>query len=234
MLEPALPHLILFPGLTGGETFFAPLLSALAGRAETSVVTYPEIRLPDYDALADHVVQALPASGAYVIIAESFGGPLAILAAARARHKPLAIVLTATFATNPVPLLGFLMKTALPGFLASKPVPVIEAMLLRPGDHMTALRVFEAISALPQEVLKSRLEAVIKCDVRKSLAALDLPILYLQGAKDKLMPAAQAVLMQRTAKNFRVIKVERPHFVLQYEAESLVADVLLPFLHDLK
>jgi len=233
MSEPTLPRLILLPGLTGGDTFFAPLLSALSRHADATVVTYPETNISNYEALADHVVRALPTDGTYVIVAESFGGPLAVLAAARAAHKPSALVLTATFATNPVPLLGLIMKTALPGFLASKPVPVIEAMLLQAGEHMTALHIFEAISALPRDVLLSRLNAVIKCDVRKPLAALDIPMLYLQGTKDKLMPAAQAVLMQRTAKNLRVVKVERPHFVLQYEAETLVADLILPFVRGL-
>ncbi|XZP56624.1 alpha/beta fold hydrolase [Asticcacaulis solisilvae] len=176
----------------------------------------------------------LPQKGPYAIIAESFGGPLAVLAASRAAHKPMGLVLAATFATNPLPLMGMILKTALPGFLASKPVPVIEAMLLRSGDHMTALHIFEAVSALPQDVLMSRLNAALKCDIRKSLAALDMPMLYLQRTKDKLMPAAQAVLMQKTAKNLRVIKVDRPHFVLQYEAEALVADVIAPFLKTLK
>jgi pimeloyl-ACP methyl ester carboxylesterase len=234
MPQPALPRLILLPGLSGGETFFEPLISALRGKAETRVVTYPADRQLSYDALADHVTAALPANGPYVVVAESFGGPLAVLAAARAANKPAGVVLAATFATNPLPLMGMILKTALPGFLASKPVPVIEAMLLRSGDHMTALHIFEAVSALPQDVLMSRLNAALKCDIRKPLAALDMPMLYLQGTKDKLMPAAQAVLMQKTAKNLRVIKVDRPHFVLQYEPEILVADVLVPFLKSLK
>ncbi len=234
MSEPALPRLILLPGLSGDETFFAPLLAALRGRAEATVVTYPADRLLSYDALADHVAKALPTAGAYAIIAESFGGPLAILAASRAPNKPVAMVFAASFATNPIPLLGLIMKTALSGFMASKPIPVLEAMLLRPGDHMTALHIFEAISALPQNLVTARLDAIRKCDVRKSLAGLNMPMLYLQGTKDKLMPAAQAVLMQRTAKNLRIIKLDRPHFVLQYEAEALVADVIAPFLQGLK
>lgn len=234
MSEPTLPRIILLPGLSGGETFFAPLVSALGGYAETSVITYPADCPSSYDGLAEHVASALPAHGDYVIIAESFGGPLAILAADRAIHKPKALILAATFATNPIPLLGLILKTALPAFLASKPVPVVEATLLRPGDHMTALQVFEAISALRPDVLASRLNAVAKCDVRKPLAALAMPMLYLQGTHDKLMPAAQAVLMKRTARNLRVVKIDRPHFVLQYEAERLVADEIIPFLQSLK
>lgn len=234
MTEPALPRLILLPGLSGGETFFEPLLAALNGCAEANIVTYPLDRVSSYEALADHIAKALPTSGDYVIVAESFGGPLAVLAASRVSHKPIGLVLAATFATNPLPLMGMILKTALPGFLASKPIPVIEAMLLRAGDHMTALHIFEAVSALPQDVLMSRLNAVLKCDIRKPLAALDMPILYLQGTKDKLMPAAQAILMQKMAKNLRVIKVDRPHFVLQYEPEALVTDVIAPFLRSLK
>lgn len=39
--------------------------------------------------------------------------------------------------------------------------------------------------------------------------------------------------MQKTAKRLRLVEVDTPHFVLQYDTLTTVRDIIVPFLHDL-
>lgn len=229
MPAPALPKCVLLPGLDGSGTFFAPLLEALRGKAETLVLAYPEHGPQSYTALTDHLRRQLP-DGDYVIIAESFAGPLAILLAAQAAVKPKGLILAASFARNPFPLFGQMFGNALPALLNDKALPVMEAVLLRPGDHEMTWKVFQAVSNLTQPVLRDRIKAVTTCDVTKPLAQLDMPILYLQGTEDKLVSAPHGALIARIGRRVTIARVAAPHFVLQYDVDTTVRDHILPFL----
>lgn len=229
MPAPALPKCVLLPGFDGSGTFFTPLLGALRGKAETLVLTYPESGPQSYAALTDRLKCQMPGED-YVIIAESFAGPLAILLAAQAEVKPKGLILAASFARNPFPLFGGLFGNALPGMLNDKALPVMEAVLLRPGDHERTWKVYQAVSKLSQDILRDRIKAVTTCDVQKPLAQLDMPILYLQGTEDKLVSAAHGALVARTGKHVTLARVPTPHFVLQYDVEASVRDHILPFL----
>ena len=228
-----LPHLVLLPGLDGSGAFFADLVAALGDSVATSILSYPATGPQTYEALATQLAPHLPSTD-YVLLGESFGGPLAILLAERARMKPKGIIITASFVRNPWPLMGGIISAALPNFVQQKSLPVIEATLVRKGDYPLAYRIFQAISALKPDILAGRVKAALGSDVRKSLGALTMPMLYIQGRHDKLITAAQGKLMQLTARNMRLVGVDTPHFVLQYEVEHTVREVILPFLTDLK
>jgi pimeloyl-ACP methyl ester carboxylesterase len=133
-------------------------------------------------------------------------------------------------ARNPFPLFGGLFGSALPGLLNNKALPVMEQVLMRPGDHELTWKVFQTISKLNPDVLRDRIKAVTTCDVQKPLAQLDMPILYLQGAEDKLVSAPHGALVARTGKQVTVARVATPHFVLQYDVDATVHDHILPFL----
>ncbi len=229
MPTPTLPKCVLLPGLDGSGIFFADLVNALEGKAETMVLTYPEHGPQSYAALTDHLKHQMP-DGDYVLVGESFSGPLAILLAGQAAPKPKGLILAASFARNPFPLFGGLFGPALPGLLNTNALPVMESVLLRPGDHELTWKVFQAVSKPSPEVLKDRIKAVTTCDVTKPLAQLDMPILYLQGCEDKLISAAHGVLVARTGNAVTIARVPTPHFVLQYDAGTTVRDHILPFL----
>lgn len=231
MTTAALPHLVLLPGMDGGGTFFSPLLAALGSQVTAGVLTYPERPL-SYDALADELLPRLPESGDYVLLAESFGGPLAILLATKARNKPKGLILAASFARSPFPMMGFLLSS-MRKTLLDPPGGLIASLLLRPDDRDLAMRVHAVVTALPPEVVMSRAKAVLDCNVEKTLAALDQPILYIQGAQDKLIAASAAQRMKLTARNLTIVRARTPHFVLQYDVEATVRDHILPFVKGL-
>ncbi len=233
MTEPTLPHIIALPGLDGGDLLFENLRAALSGRAAMEVFPLPATGPQSYETLAAALMPRLPEAGNYVILAHSFGGPLAVLLAERARHKPKGMILGATFARNPWPLMGGIVEAALPSFLQPKSLPVIEATLLKSGDHETAYRIFQHLSEIGVNVLGERVKTVLSCDIRKSLQSLSIPVLYVQGRNDKLISGSQGALMQATARSLKIVKVDTPHLVFQYDAAMTVETVVLPFLRSL-
>jgi pimeloyl-ACP methyl ester carboxylesterase len=96
-------RLILLPGMDGTGDLFAPLLAALPDDLVVSIVRYPMDRRLDFSELHPYLDRAIPAREPYVILAESFSGPLALEHAARKPEDLKALILCATFARNPLP-----------------------------------------------------------------------------------------------------------------------------------
>ena len=74
--------IVLLPGLDGTGTLFRPLLAHLPSPLRPIVVAYPGNEKLGYDALRQRVMAALPTEEPFVILGESFSGPLALMAAA--------------------------------------------------------------------------------------------------------------------------------------------------------
>lgn len=70
--------LILLPGMDGTGQLFEPFISALAGEFEVKVVTYPASQPLGYTELEAVARKAIPKEGPYVILGESFSGPIAV------------------------------------------------------------------------------------------------------------------------------------------------------------
>src|SRR4051812_12633896 len=100
--------LVLLPGMDGTGLMFAPFIAALGPDVDCRVVAYPTDRALDY---AEHEAiarAALPGDAPYVILGESFSGPIAIRIAASAPANLMGLVLCCSFARSPQPLLACL------------------------------------------------------------------------------------------------------------------------------
>ena len=71
--------LLLLPGMHGTEHLFAPLIEALGSDLAIKAVTYPTTGALDYAELETIVRHAVPAEQPFVILGESFSGPIAII-----------------------------------------------------------------------------------------------------------------------------------------------------------
>ena len=118
--------LVLLPGLDGTGLLFGPLVAALPAGLRAAVVRYPVDRSMGYAELAASAAEQLPQGERFVLVGESFGGPLAMILAAGRPAGLVGLVLCATFVTSPRPLLGRLVRpfVARPGRVPSAdPVP---------------------------------------------------------------------------------------------------------------
>ena len=227
------PLCLLLPGTDGTGLFYTGLAEALRPHVEVRILNYPQDQSLGYAELCRHLQPELPADRDYILIAESFAGPLAILLAEAAAHKPSALILAATFATSPWPVSARFFRALLPMTdWLSPPTWLIRVLLLGPGTRPMTQDILESIQKLGSDVLKSRLNAALTCDVSEALKKLDLPILYLRGRHDRLIPRTCGERILKLNPRTTIQTIEAPHFVFQEDPASLVADVLLPFIRD--
>src|SRR5450631_2350467 len=104
--------LVLLPGLDGTGSLFAPLIQELPEWMEPRVVVYPRDRCLGYADLDVLVNAALPVDRPYVLLGESFSGPIAIRVAAAQPAGLIGVILVCSFARNPYPLFAWAQGVA--------------------------------------------------------------------------------------------------------------------------
>jgi len=217
----------LLPGLDGTGALFARFVAAGSGALEPRVVPYPPDRILDYAALVEHVRWQLPADRPYALLGESFGGPLAICVAAARPAGLAAVVLCATFVRSPqrgvAKWMGHLV-----GPSAMRMFPAMSQVKMMLGGYSTPeLRALsaEALSLVRPEVLAARLRDVLAVDVSGELAACDVPVLYLRGSRDMVVPSHNLREIQRLCPSVEVAVLSAPHLVLQTQPAAAAAAI---------
>ena len=69
--------LVLLPGMDGTGELFSPLIKELGPDIQTVVIRYPDLPL-DYAAHEAFARARLPSTGPFVVLGESFSGPIEI------------------------------------------------------------------------------------------------------------------------------------------------------------
>ncbi len=211
-----LPTFVLLPGLDGSGEFFDALCRHLPTHWRTQVVPYPSDQPLGYSGLARFVGAALPNDGPFVLVAESFSGPVAIQVAATRPAGLIGVVLCATFARNPRPLLSPLLGLTGVAPVRSTPMGLLARLLLgTEANAAWADRIRQAMNKCAVAVLRSRAREVLLVDVRRQLADIRVPVLYLQASRDWIVPAAALIDMQGVLPGIQVARVDGPHFLLQ-------------------
>ncbi|HBP02831.1 MAG TPA: alpha/beta hydrolase, partial [Stenotrophomonas sp.] len=97
-------HVLMLPGLDGSGRLSTPFLPALQAHGlTTQAITLPAQGGQDHAKLAQRLRSQLPGHP-FILLAESFSGPLAVELATRHPTGLRGLVLAATFARRPVPL----------------------------------------------------------------------------------------------------------------------------------
>jgi pimeloyl-[acyl-carrier protein] methyl ester esterase len=216
--------IVLLPGMDGSGTLFADFISALKMRSK--VVSYPTDQPLGYDELKEFVRSFLPSDEQFILLGESFSGPIAISLASERLPQLRAVVLICSFARLPDLPLSWLLKrlgSALPFWRA--PSPLVARVLLgrfRSAPIEAVLK--RAIHAVPPQVWKVRLSAVLAVDEKSSLCRIQVPVLYLRASKDRVVFPSASEVISEYAPGTKVVEIEGPHFLLQAKPqESAVA-----------
>ena len=222
------PLLVLLPGLDGTGLMFEAFLAAGPG-LDTRVVRYPEA-LVSYVACI-HVARAqLPKDRPFLLLGESFSGPVAIALAAERPAGLRGLVLCGTFARNPRPGLawtGPLLRLLPPMRL---PAGMVRFLLLGPWATpplMDLLR--RLLPAVPKATLRDRLLAVIAVDETARLGHIAVPTLALAAAHDRVVPPAALRHLRAHLKGLDIVTLQAPHWILQARPEA-AAQALRDFL----
>jgi pimeloyl-[acyl-carrier protein] methyl ester esterase len=225
------PVLVLLPGMDGTGDLFAPLLTALGPEVSSVVVRYPN-RLQGYGSHEEVARAALPEGRPFVVLGESFSGPVAISIAAGSPPGLRGYILCASFLSCPSlmlqlaqPLLGVWPPRRVPDFLAE--YFLMGRFVSAPLRRLHA----EALSNVSDETLVARLKAVANVDVREKMTHVTVPGLYLRATRDRLVSRSAATTFSLLAKNARLVDIEGPHFLLQ-SSPSAAARVIRKFMSE--
>lgn len=216
-----LPTLVLLPGMDGTGALFRYFVAALPGETKLVLVRYPESAALGYEALEHSVRKALPESEPFILVAESFSGPLAIAVAAAEPPGLCGLVLCCTFASNPRPGLRWL-QALLPALPVKRmPVSLLGWFLM--GRHASdELReeLAMALSGVSADALRARVRAVLSVDVTERLRQVSVPVLYLQATDDLVVPSIAAAQIASALPSAKILKLDGPHFLLQTAAKA--------------
>ncbi|MGO9027903.1 MAG: alpha/beta fold hydrolase, partial [Acidimicrobiales bacterium] len=180
--------LLLLPGLDGTGRLFAPLLPELDQHFGLISVAYPCDRVLGLDELADYVRGFVPPASRYAIVAESFSGLIALKLAREPPPGLTAVVLVAAFVRSPFPWLLRPCLDASAEFLVRLPAPRWPLARWLTGGHAAlAADVRAAVSSVSPAVVAARLRILARVDARRDLALCRVPMLYLAGARDRLV-----------------------------------------------
>jgi pimeloyl-[acyl-carrier protein] methyl ester esterase len=214
---------LLLPGIDGSGRLFAPLVAAGPRHFEPRVLSYPADPDLGYDALPALVRAHAPAGEPWILVAESYSGPVAIRVAAERPPGLVAVVLAATFLVRPLhPLLHPIRGLVGARFFGlPMPAPAVRHFLAGPGapDALVA-EVQAAVTEAGPAVMARRSAEALRVDVRSDLVRVTVPVLYLAPTRDRLVRRDVAPEVLAARPDAEIVRLVAPHMILQRQPHA--------------
>ncbi len=210
--------LYILPGLDGTTRMLDGFVAAARGAGFGSVraVGYPPDRPLGYAELETFARAALPGQTPFVLLGESFSGPIAISIAAHPPPNLVGLVLSTTFARAPAPLLAPFAPLVRFAPTRALPMAALSAVLLgRWGTPELRKTLRAALDDVAPAVQRTRAAAAMGVDVSDRLARIAVPTLILKANHDRLLRAGAGRQLLEGIANAREIALDGPHLLLQ-------------------
>lgn len=211
-------HIILLPGMDGTGHLLEAVKAALAPRFAVHVVSYPPDEKLNYRQLMPFVERAVRPSEPYIIVAESFSGPLAIEHASTRPANLKGLVLCASFVANPFPQgLRWLRIFAHESLFRRGAAMWLTRHFLVGRDCPSDLveSVTAAIQGVHPTVLAYRLRLILDSNASDQLRSVEVPVLYIAGARDRLIGRRGLAQVSDLVPNVSTTILQGPHLLLQ-------------------
>ena len=143
----------------------------------------------DYRELRLDIQLALPESP-FILVAESFSGPLALQIAGKQLNNLRGVILAASFVQNPRPVLTFFFQALLKPWLFRLPATkwAIRHFMAGPiADEKIVNAVMSALNTVSPETLYARLRAIMSADATVLLTESRVPLFCIFPNQDKLI-----------------------------------------------
>lgn len=205
--------------MDGTGILFKPFLELLSG-FDAQVITLPASGDQDYQTLSNYVSARLPEED-FVLIAESFSGPIAASLSSSNKPHLRGVVFVATFLSSPNQLLLSIAKLMPIKLLASLPLSSYIQRRLFFGnttnkDLMSLFK--EALDNLSGELIKSRVDSIRSFKYMEEKS--DIPCIYLRAVSDRLIPGNKALEFRSYFSKIALENIDGPHFLLQASPET--------------
>src|SRR5262249_21879992 len=175
-----------------------------------------------YAELLSLLEAAVPAGREFILLGESFSGPLALLLAARRPPGLRGVILCASFARSPLPrFVRWLGGLVWPCWFRAAPTSLVCRTLL--GRYRTpplSRIVRTALAPVGPAVLAARARAIVAVDVGKELRACPVPLLSLSATEVRLIPPRSLAHIRRLYPAVEQVSLAGPHLLLQVAPEQ--------------
>ncbi|MCE9589201.1 MAG: lysophospholipase [Planctomycetes bacterium] len=208
--------------MDGTGVMSEPFTRVLPPELPPAVLSYPPDRVLAYDQILPLVQKSLPCLEPFILLGESFSGPLALMAAAQSPPGLCGVVLCASFVRSPARWVPRMFHRVA-GASASRLVPRFiqrKALLGRYVTPYLAQLLDRAHATVAPPVLAARVRAVLAVDVVAQLKACPVPILYLRGEHDRVVSERSLQIILREQPSVQVVTLPAPHLVLQTQPEA--------------
>jgi pimeloyl-[acyl-carrier protein] methyl ester esterase len=208
--------LVVLPGLDATGTLHDDFLQAAKGVFDSAcVLAYPHDRL-DYTGLEAWVRTRLPLDSRFILLGESFSGPVAVAIASNPPPELCGLVLSTSFASAPVR-----WATPLATLIRAAPLPVPPMRVLSPlllGSWSTerlerALRA--AVQSVPPSLLRFRASLALQSDVSSLLPRISVPTLCMRATNDRLLSTSCSRQIATAIPHCTSHNIDGPHLLLQ-------------------
>jgi pimeloyl-ACP methyl ester carboxylesterase len=182
------------------------------------VAAFPVDNPLNYQQLLPQIREVAPWNEPYVLVAESFSGPLALYFAQAQWENIEAIVLCGSFARNPLPpFLNWVYSLLGPSLFKKVPPATILKKYLAGHDAPASLMelITKAIRSVKPEVLSHRVELVMQTDATQALQDCRAPILFLLGSRDELVGRRGWESLVKARPDITCVEIDAPHLILQ-------------------
>ncbi len=207
--------LVLLPGLNGTAGLFDPLLAVATTQYELMVISYPTDNAKSYEELTSFVLEKICAiNGPFVVVGESFSGPIAIFLAANNVRGLIGIILVATFVRPPY----FSCFKYLPWVLLFELAKPLYWLIIKSSrsEKASVLKVasIELLKVKPR-VLAGRISAALSVDAISALEKTKLPVAYFRANYDVVVPGWNLKKLLAIRPDINVVSFNTRHFLLQ-------------------
>jgi len=197
-------------------------------------MSYPPDKKLGYSDLVTIVQSAIenqiPTGDQYVLLGESFGGPLSLMLADQKPEGLSGIILCASFISCPHSLAPLWSRSLVPStpFRLTAPISKIKGV----KDGYWTEKTHKALSSVRPEVWAHRLREVIGVDVSAELARTTLPLLYIQGQKDFVVPGVNLKKVRAIRDDVQSVQINTTHMIMQTKPQQ-AADAISDFVEKL-
>ncbi len=207
-------HIVLLPGMDGTGELFSQFVLLKPLGFDATVVPLPQ-KPGSYSDLERLIEPRIPGDVPFLLLGESFSGPLAIRLAAHRPSNLRGLILCNSFAAPPRAACWKMLPWAA---ILHIPPPNLILRRYLAGDNASPSLLADirrTLSSVPPRILASRLRTLLSSNSGDALRALDVPILYLRGMADCLVPDSAFRAIAEIVPSAKRREIPGPHMLIQ-------------------
>lgn len=220
--------LVVLPGLDGLANLSLAFVESTRPFFDyVVVISYPPDETLGYAELDAFVRNFLPKKTPYILLGQSFSGPVAISIAASRPVGLFGLALSTTFSQNPIPWLEPLASFAHLVPIHLMPRTLLSRWLLgRWATPHLQSSLQNALCAVKSSVLRSRIVSALRANMSARLSTIAVPTLYLRASEDRLLPRTVETHIFADIQQVKMVDIVGPHLLLQCAPDACAQAVV--------